>query len=355
MSRGSTGCGGWGWERGCGSALTALRLGGRDVKLVCLESRGEMPAHAWEIEEALAEGVTIYCSWGPREILRSGGKVIGLELTQCTSVFDQAGAFCPSFDETTTTMLEADTIILAIGQAADLSVLDPELRVERGPGGTLAVDPDTLATAEAGLFPAGELASGPSSVVEAVAMGKKAAVSIDRYLGGTGVLPGMNLPPDSPSGFLGPEEGFATRPRGAMCRVEGPAEHRFAEVELGFSSEVARAEADRCLRCDLRLRISEPPLPPEKWLELEPQLLEKAPEQEGVLICADARKHVILIQGVQNLRQSLTLRLENPKKARYLFWEAEPMYTRRESELLQQYMQQHGKMPEENDEADELF
>ena len=131
-------------------ALTALRLGAKKVSLACLEKREEMPANPWEIEQALVEGVEMLYSWGPRRVIGNDGKVAGIELVRCTSVFNETGNFCPYFDDTRIT-IEADQIILAVGQDSetafcrDFCFLDEqsELPVQKG---LIAIDPETQQT-----------------------------------------------------------------------------------------------------------------------------------------------------------------------------------------------------------------
>ena len=133
--------------------------------MVCLEAREEMPSFPWEIEAALVEGVQIHCSKGPKSILGRNGQVTGLECMRCTAVFDAEGRFNPSFSEEEVSVIDGDMIIIAIGQAADLSFLkDSGIRLnERG---QLLLDTDTLATSEEGIFASGEVATGPGSAVE---------------------------------------------------------------------------------------------------------------------------------------------------------------------------------------------
>ena len=164
------------------AARTALRLGAEAVQLACLESRQEMPAHEWEIREAVTEGVVLNVSWGPKKILGDGKKVTGVEFVRCVSVFDENGRFSPSFDETVAKVLEADTVILAIGQAPDLSFLGKEIDVLGGRA--IAVDPMTMETSLPGVFAGGDAVSGPATVIEAIAAGKIAAASINRYFRG---------------------------------------------------------------------------------------------------------------------------------------------------------------------------
>ena len=336
-------------------ALTALRLGAKEAQLACLESREEMPAYEWEIKEALDEGVILHPSWGPRRIL-GDGRVKGIELVRCTSVFNEEGKFNPSFDESTTTTIETDTVIMAIGQASDLSLLGEASKIEATRGGTIKVDDATLETDADGIFAGGEVVSGPTSVVEAIAAGRKAAISIDKYLGGEGNIDEVLVEVEKPKAWLGKEEGFADKPRVRMSCL--PMEERlkgFAEIELGFDEPLAVEEAKRCLRCDLRLQLSAVISPPEEWLEFNSQNVDLVPEAEGVFQLLDEQKTIIYIKGTANLRRELEGELGTNEKARYFDYGEEPMYTSRESELLQQFMQKYGKLPEGNDVLDDLF
>ena len=162
------------------AARTALRLGAEEIQMASLESREEMPAHEWEIREAIDERIVINPSWGPKKILGDGKRVTRVEFKKCTSVFDEKGRFSPSFDETLTKTFEADTVILAIGQSPDLSFLGGEVELR---GRVIAVDPMTMETSVPGLFAGGDAVLGVASVIEAMVAGKLAAASIDRYLG----------------------------------------------------------------------------------------------------------------------------------------------------------------------------
>jgi NADPH-dependent glutamate synthase beta subunit-like oxidoreductase len=165
-------------------ALTALRLGAKEVHAASLECREEMPANEWEVEEAVEEGVILHPSWGPSKILSDNGKVKGVNLVCCTCVFDEQGLFNPSFDESETTSLEADAVILAIGQASDLSLLEGTgVEAQRG---LIQADKGTQQTGVEGVFAAGEVVSGPAMVIDAISMGRQAAISIDKYLGEEG-------------------------------------------------------------------------------------------------------------------------------------------------------------------------
>jgi NADPH-dependent glutamate synthase beta subunit-like oxidoreductase len=122
-------------------ALTALRQGAQEVQLVCLEcSHEEMPATQEDIDQALEEGVKIDMSWGPQEILTSGGKVTGLELKRCTTCYDKSGRFSPVYDEKETKKIDVDMVITAIGQRPDLSFLPGGSKIKTTKRGTFDVD-----------------------------------------------------------------------------------------------------------------------------------------------------------------------------------------------------------------------
>jgi formate dehydrogenase beta subunit len=324
-------------------ALTARRLGGQEVSLVCLERREEMPAHAWEIAQAEEEGVKIINSLGPRRILSQDGQVTGLELRACTAVFDSQGRFSPSYDDCRLTTMAAETIILAVGQAVETSLLK-QLGVETR-AGLAAVNEDSLATNLPGVFAGGDVARVAGSIIQAIADGRKVAASIDRYLGGSGEidLDLVELGPPDPK--IGRDEGFALWPRRAQLVRPLSQRRGFEEINLGYDDYSAQAEAARCLQCDLRLFIASPPLPPERIKPLDSQALAEVPETEGAVILYGQDKEVLAIIGVANLRRALQERLEGSSKAR--FFEAHPdkMYSKAESELIQAYLQRHGKMP----------
>lgn len=114
-------------------------------------------------------------------------------------------------------------------------------------------------------------------------------------------------------------------------------------------------EANRCLRCDLRFEISPIVLPPQKWLELTGENIQTVPEIEGAIQVLNENQEIILIQGTANLRLTLEEQLKSNTKACYYSYYEDPMYTKRESELLQQFMQEFGRFPEDNEELDDLF
>ncbi|MFH1032389.1 MAG: FAD-dependent oxidoreductase [Chloroflexota bacterium] len=231
-------------------ARSLRRLGISEVTAICLESRKEMPAHPWEIEEAEEEGVVINNSWGPTEIVGKDGKVSGVSFKKCTAVFDKDRRFNPTYDANVTTTVDCDNVIIAIGQATDLSVLSKDTKVKTTPGGWLIVDPVTLATGEAGVFAGGDGVSGPKSAVEAIAHGHEAAISIERYLSGLDLKQGREKTKDEPAPV--PEGKHARKKRISINTI--PMERRvssFDEMTLTYTEAEAKAEAERCLDCGL--------------------------------------------------------------------------------------------------------
>ncbi len=229
-------------------ARTALRLGGKEVYVVCLEKRDEMPAYKNEIEEAEEEGIIIIPSAGPKRILGSNGRAEKLEIIECTSVFDENGKFNPSFKEGTEKTIDCDTIIVAIGQVVDYSLLkaaDGVLVTDRG---LLKVDKITYQTNIPGIFAGGDVVGGPGFAVDAIAHGHEAAISIDRYLRGVDLKEGREKPEIKVASI--PQRKIEIKPRVEMPKLP-PMERisGFDEIELGYSIEQAMEEAKRCLSC----------------------------------------------------------------------------------------------------------
>lgn len=236
---------------GIDAALTALRLGAKDVRIVCLECREEMPAHDEAVKTAMDEGVDISVSWGPKRVVGDSKRVEGIELVRCLSVFDDAGKFNPSFDEKTTRFMEADMVIFAIGESTDLSVLPRGMKTNNH---HIVADPVTLETNLPGVFAAGVAVTGPGSVVEAIGSGKKAAVSIDRYLRGKDLKVGRGT--EAKVVKKPPREGVEKRARQAMSLL--PVDQRksnFNEIKMGFDKDRAEQEERRCMACGSRAFI----------------------------------------------------------------------------------------------------
>jgi heterodisulfide reductase subunit A-like polyferredoxin len=233
-------------------ARTARRKGASQVTIVCLESREEMPASPWEVEEAAAEGIEIITRWGVKQILAAKGKVSGIEMKAVERVFDDQGRFAPTYFEDQLTTREADVIIMSIGQRANLKFLTEADGVELTPRGLIQADPDTLATSRAGVFAGGDVVSGPYIAIAAVAAGREAADSIDRYLNGRDLLADRELPlRPIKEGVWNPIPQEEPRvPRSLMPHL--PVEQwikGFKEINLGYDTDAAVAEAARCINC----------------------------------------------------------------------------------------------------------
>ena len=230
-------------------ALTSRRLGAKNVQLFCLEKREEMPAHEWEIDRAEEEGIFINNSWAPKKVM-GNERVTGLGLIRCTSVFDSACNFNPAYEEEISHKLDADQVILAVGQATDLSFLDKGSPIATGRG-LVQVDQEGLTTNEKGVFAGGDVVNGPDSIIGAIAHGRKAAAAMDRYLGGDGNIEESLAAPEEEV-FL---EEFVpdVKPRNEM-RLLKPWQRAsgFEQVERGLADEQITAEASRCLNCDAR-------------------------------------------------------------------------------------------------------
>jgi NADPH-dependent glutamate synthase beta subunit-like oxidoreductase len=227
----------------------ALRMGAREVQLVCLESREEMPASEEEIQEGLLEGMKLRPSLGPKQFVGQAGKLTGLEVVKCVSVFDENKRFNPKFGAGTEFVIPCDTAILAIGQASDISFLKPEDGIEITRQGTLKFNPDTLMTTAPGIFAAGDIAFGPRLIINAVADGKKAAVEIDKFLRGPEWKPKEKYVQIT---VLSHHEMAAHYDEYSRLEIPAlPIERRtgIAEVETGYTEEQARREASRCLQC----------------------------------------------------------------------------------------------------------
>ncbi len=232
------------------AARTARRLGAKEVSIIYRRTRAEMPASLEEVEEALAEGVKICPLVTPSRVI-SQGEELKLECIRMKpGEVDASGRRRPEPIKDSEFTMSFDTIIAAVGQRLGVS---DQFDLPFGSGDTIQVDPDTLATTREGVFAGGDAVSGPASVIEAIAAGRLSAISIDKYLGGGGVIDEVLAPPEE--GELAPLE--ETEENRRVKAPTMPPEQRllnFAEVELGYSEEMATQEAERCLRCDLEER-----------------------------------------------------------------------------------------------------
>ncbi len=231
-------------------AQTAKRLGAAKVTLICLERREEMPAWEYEIVEAIEDEIEIVNSFGPRSfhIDKDKQKVSGIEFKSCKRVFDENGRFNPQYDDNVCQSFHCDTVIVAIGQSTNLDGIKEQGIAISRPGG-LEADSVTLQTPIDWVFAGGDAFYGPKSVVDAVACGKEAAISIHRYINNMDLREGREKTWD----FVRPEvedEELKERIK-AECLHPSVRAGNFLEVAKGFDEEMARQEAARCLACGL--------------------------------------------------------------------------------------------------------
>jgi NADPH-dependent glutamate synthase beta subunit-like oxidoreductase len=228
-------------------SLSALRMGATEVHIVCIERRDEMPAALEEVEEAETEGVIIHAGYGPNKCVGKDGRVTALETVRTSRVFDESGRFSPQFVPGSESLVECDTVILAIGQAPNLDFLGDASKIELSPRGLIAVDRNNLMTSVPGIFAGGDCVFGPRLIIDSVADGKRAAVGIDEYLRGT-----KHADPVLEVEVFDMHQMITNYVEIARQSVPMlPLERRtgVTEVEIGFDEQTAMQEAQRCLHC----------------------------------------------------------------------------------------------------------
>jgi heterodisulfide reductase subunit A-like polyferredoxin len=242
------------------TARTALRLGAEEVTIIYRRTRAEMPANDWEVEDALEEGVKLEILTQPVEVLSENGHLSALRCIRMRlGEPDASGRRRPLPVDGSEFEIPCDTMVAAIAQAPEISFLDPGHGLEISRWGTFKVDSQTLETNRPGIFAGGDAAAGPGALIEGIAAGRRAALSIDRYLRGVALLTPRELLPLPTTELTEAEiaEGIARGDVDLTPRVEvpkAPTRQRvcdFREVELCFSEEQALAEAARCLSCGL--------------------------------------------------------------------------------------------------------
>jgi NADPH-dependent glutamate synthase beta subunit-like oxidoreductase/Pyruvate/2-oxoacid:ferredoxin oxidoreductase delta subunit len=241
----------------------ALRIGAKKVTIVYRRTRAEMPAAPEEVEDALHEGVEIIFLAAPSEIRPKKDGTVELECIRMQlGEPDASGRRRPEPIPNSEFVTEFDNVIASIGQVTDIPT---NLGVELGRGNVIKTDGKTLATSRQGVFAGGDAVTGPASVIEAIAHGRLAASSIDKYLGGTGVIDEVLAPIEALELWLGPDGDFASKSKPHMPALDNKERlSGFPEVELGYPENDGKEEANRCLRCELRLRLSSTLTPPTK-------------------------------------------------------------------------------------------
>ena len=231
-------------------ARTAVREGAESVAMYCLEARNEMPALDEEIEEALEEDIVINNSWGPKRIISKDGKVTGIELKKCVSVFDKDKKFNPKYDENETITVDADFVLLSVGQSIDWGGLLTDSAVVLNRNNTAQADSFTYQTAQSDVFVGGDAYTGPKFAIDAIAAGKQAAISIHRF-----VQPGQSLTYgrdrreyvalDKQNIVV---ESYDTTRR-QLAGHNAKNRKSLKDTRLTFTEEQIKKETERCLGC----------------------------------------------------------------------------------------------------------
>ncbi|HEX2639917.1 MAG TPA: FAD-dependent oxidoreductase [Pyrinomonadaceae bacterium] len=239
-------------------ARTAIRAGATEVQVASLESFEEMPVMRTkqgeeEFEEARKEGIIFRPQRSAKRFVGENGRLKSVDMIGVSRVFDDAGRFNPQMDESIGESMDVDSVILAIGQQADLSFLKPGDKVELTPGGTIRIDPVTLATSSPGLFAGGDVAFGPRILIDAVANGKQAALSIDDFLRGRTGSTTFHLSIEKiPTYAYRMPEDYEKLDRKSPPTVSLDRRTGISEVESGYDETTARLQAERCLSCHIQ-------------------------------------------------------------------------------------------------------
>jgi NADPH-dependent glutamate synthase beta subunit-like oxidoreductase len=232
-------------------AMTSRMLGAGHVRIVCLENPLQIPAKRSDLDIAAANGIIVDYGWAVTSMSQEANGKVNLSLARCLTALDEKGIFNPLIDtESPGRILYADTVVIAVGQKADTSLLPPDLTVEGG--SRFAGDPLTQCVpGKDGVFVAGDCYSGQSSVVEAFSSGRCAAVSADRYLTGRDAGYARDFYPTN--GLVRTYESLDERAVGeARCELPMIAPEDLSvncEIEGSLSSEAAQRESERCLSC----------------------------------------------------------------------------------------------------------
>jgi NADH-quinone oxidoreductase subunit F len=249
------------------AARTALRLDAESVTIVYRRTREEMPAYSEEINEALQEGVKLKLLTSPMEIVTKADKVVGLKCAPMTlGEFDRSGRRRPEADQGQEFVIPADQVIFACGQRTDVAEVcgcenapkdqpDGSVYLPDGSvltltdGRTIKADPITGRTSVDWLYAGGDAVTGPSSVVEAIAGGERAAVGIDQYLSGS-IHAFWRLDQENDTAFDPDADPLPYQREAIPVTAVERRRNNFDEVERPWTEAVAIRQAKRCLRCD---------------------------------------------------------------------------------------------------------
>ena len=233
-------------------ARTAHRCGADSVTMFCLEPREKMPASEEEIAEAMEEGVSLNCGWGPKEILTENGKVTGIVFKRCVSVWDESGRFSPTYDEADTKTVPCDRVFLSIGQSIQWGNLLEGTKVELGRGNGAKADSLTYQTAEPDIFVGGDVYTGPKFAIDAIAAGREGAISIHRFVRPHSSLTiGRNrrdfVALDKENIRVESYDNSSRQIPGKDASIDH--KNSFRDARLPFTEEQVKAETARCLGC----------------------------------------------------------------------------------------------------------
>lgn len=231
-------------------ARAAIRQNVDSVNMYCLESRIEMPALEEEIEEALEDGIAINNSWGPKRILVENGTVVGVEFKKCTSVFDKNGKFNPQYDETNVIKIDADYVLLSVGQSIEWGELLKDSKVKLNRNNTVVADSFTYQSAEPDVFVGGDVFTGPKFAIDAIAAGKQGAISIHRYVWeGQSLIYGRDRREyhelDKNNVIITSYDQTSRQKAGRM-KIDKTS---FKDSRITFTEEQMKKETARCLGC----------------------------------------------------------------------------------------------------------
>ena len=237
------------------AARVSRRCGAGDVKMVCLEQRDEMPALPHEIVEAEEDGVEIINGWGPASIeVDEKGAVRGVTFKRCTNVYHPDGTFSPTYEDTTTTFVPCDNVVLSIGQSIEWGSLLEGEDIEVGRGGRVAADPVTYQTTQPDVFIGGDVYTGPKFVIDAIAAGHEAAISLHRFVQkGSSLTLSRNqryyVELDKSDIVLSPQGYDHAGRQIPPCERVEQILHNWHDPNLTFTEEQIRTETARCLKC----------------------------------------------------------------------------------------------------------
>ena len=236
------------------AARVSVRCGSPEVSMFCLEQLDEMPALPEEIDEAEEEGVHIKNGWGPAAFqVGEDGRVTGVTFKRCTRVYDEDHRFSPIYDEDETMTVACDNVVLSIGQTIEWGDLLAGSAVELGRGNGAVADPKTYQTAEPDVFVGGDVYTGPKFVIDAIAAGHEAAISLHRYAQKASLTIGRNqlhyVELDKKNILVDPGDyDHAGRVRPTCGHVKSLL-HDWTDVRHTFTEEQVKKETARCLKC----------------------------------------------------------------------------------------------------------